>query len=145
MTPEQLRIIAVAIAATHPNEADALFKLADSLDTIEPQQVTGEYTMAATKRDAGMSQVDEATDDWWKVYADEFIHQYLVKHPSLFVDDLWATGLIPPKSPRALGPRIAKAARNEWIRSTGTFRKSVNSNLSVKPVWVSLIYEEELV
>jgi len=112
---------------------------------------------AITNRDTGMTRADEAAHVSWKYAVDKFAEDYLRRHPTLFVDDLWDTDGFPQPAPdraRALGPRIVSWAKRGWIRRakpqdirTGrilaTSRPSVRSNLSHKPVWVSLIYQEE--
>ncbi len=103
--------------------------------------MTEQLTLAAAAaRDAGMAQVDQGTPEWWKTYADQFIEWYCRTHRTVFVDDLWDAGLQKPPSPRALGPRMQAASRAGWIRKSGEYRPSVRSNMTVKPVWDSLIY-----
>ena len=95
---------------------------------------------AERQRDAGMAQVDMATHESWKMDADIFIETYLRTHPQLFVDDLWAAGLVKPPSPRALGPRVLSAAKRGLMKRSGFYRPSVNSHMTEKPVWTSLVY-----
>ena len=89
-----------------------------------------------------MAAVDEATDEDWKDYANQFIYEYAQTHAEVFVDDLWAAGLRKPSSPRALGPRMMHASRQGWIMKTDRVRPSVASHLTGKPIWVSLIEEK---
>ncbi len=98
---------------------------------------------ARAKRDAALEKVDAAATDEWKAHADELIEHYARTHAELFPPDLWGSGLRPPPSPRALGPRILAASRAGWIRKSGRSRPSPSSNHSDKPVWDSLIYDPE--
>lgn len=97
---------------------------------------------ATAARDEAMQAVDETTSETWKVYADEFIHNYSKHHLYVHVDDLWEAGLEKPPSPRALGPRMLAASRAGWIRKTDRVRPSVRSHMTGKPVWISQVYDE---
>lgn len=102
------------------------------------------FDEAREERNIGMKRVDDATAEKWKQYADDFILDYAKKHPIVFVDDLWDAGLTEPSSPRALGPRMKAAAVAGWITKTDRVRPSVRSHLTGKPIWVSNVYEEDI-
>ena len=93
------------------------------------------YDQALHQREEGMAKAEFSVGENWCNTAYEFIVNYCKQNSELFCDDLWAAGLSKPKSMRALGPVIKKAARAGIISPTGMWRKSIYSNLSVKPVW----------
>ena len=102
------------------------------------------FDQALEERDKGMKRVNDATAEAWKRYADDFILAYAKKHRIVFVDDLWDAGLTEPLSPRALGPRMKAAAVAGWITKTDRVRPSVRSHLTGKPIWVSNVYEDDI-
>lgn len=105
---------------------------------------TDDQIRSATEaQHAGMARTDEAAGEEWREYADDFIYAYLVTHKYLFVDELWDAGLQGPEgaSDRALGPRFRHAADAGWMVKTGEARKSVRSNMQLKPVWRSRVFE----
>jgi hypothetical protein len=145
-----------------PAELEATFEESlPVLAPVVPPEVAHEdawsdkpMTDAYAERDAGMARVDEATHESWKTDADDFIEAYLVQHRTLFVDDLWTSGLAAPPSPRALGPRIRAAALAGKMRKATAedvrvgrveevTRPSVHSRGGHKPVWLSLIFDAD--
>jgi hypothetical protein len=95
---------------------------------------------AAARRADGMQRADAHASCDWKDEAYEALRAYLETHPTFFCDDLWSTGLSRPAESRALGPVIARAARERLMVRSGEHRASVASHLSPKPVWRSLVY-----
>lgn len=89
---------------------------------------------------AALTAVETHADPDWMDTAWAALVTYLETHRSLFVDDLWDTGLPEPRESRALGPLILRAARDGLMAKSGEFRKSVRSHMTEKPVWTSLIY-----
>jgi len=94
---------------------------------------------AADRRDTGIAAAVYAAGDW-VAYATEYVHAYLIDHHYLFVDDVWTHGLARPTSPRAFGQVMKTALRNGWMTKTSEARPSVNSNLSLRSVYRSTIY-----
>lgn len=94
---------------------------------------------------AGAAQAADTSGDEWVTYATGFVYTYLEQHDTLFVDDLWAAGLIEPVSPRALGAVLGRAARDGWMEPITTddgylaCRRSVRSHMTPKIVWRSLL------
>ena len=99
------------------------------------------FAKAQKDRDEGMAQAEAHSGEIWAAYCDDYIEKYAREHPTLFVDELWASGLMEPISPRALGPRILSASLRGIIERSGMTRPSVRSRMGHKPVWKSLIYE----
>ena len=98
---------------------------------------------ARARRDEGMRQVEENADDEWVETAYDTLVDYLRGHAEFFVDDFWeATDLEPPREARALGPVVLRASRRKLMRKSGRSRPSVRSNLSDKPIWESLIFQQ---
>lgn len=95
---------------------------------------------ARAKRDDGIRRADDNADEDWKEHAFLFLETYCREHETVFCDDLWAAGLEPPREGRALGAVMQRAARAGLMRRSGTYRKSVRSNMTPKPVWLSLVW-----
>jgi uracil-DNA glycosylase family 4 len=96
---------------------------------------------AQTRRDTAIAAVEANADDDWLADAYDELVVFLQRHPQFFVDDWWAeTKLAEPRESRALGPVVMKAARAGLMVKSGTFRKSIRSNMTEKPVWQSCIY-----
>jgi hypothetical protein len=95
---------------------------------------------AAARRADGMQRADAHASVDWKDEAFSALRAYLESHETFFCDDLWTTGLSRPAESRALGPVIARAAREGLMARSGEHRASVASHLSPKPVWRSLVY-----
>lgn len=98
-------------------------------------------------RDTGIETSRRRSGEAWHSYALYFVKNYLIKNPTLFVDDLWEEGLSRPPSPRALGSVMQEAAKLGWMRQMHVphgivCRPSARSNGTPKPVWESLIYRE---
>ena len=95
------------------------------------------------------------TGDQWQTDALHTVKQYLLTHPTMFVDDLW--DLLPElpegqESGRGLGRVIQSAAKYGWCSilpsdnpnaAPGdlTSRRSVSSNGAPKWVWRSELYK----
>jgi hypothetical protein len=96
---------------------------------------------AAARRADGMQRADAHASVDWKEAAFAELSAYLRTHSEFFCDAFWAeTRLSRPAESRALGPVIARAAREGLMVRTGEYRPSVASHLSPKPVWRSLVY-----
>lgn len=96
--------------------------------------------LAPARTAFALEAVEAAADPDWMDIAWAALVTYLETHRTMFVDDLWDTGLPEPRESRALGPLILRAARDGLMAKSGEFRKSVRSHLTEKPVWRSLIY-----
>jgi hypothetical protein len=99
---------------------------------------------ARAKRDEGVKQSSDHSGEEWKDEAISFVRSYLLEHPTLFVDELWDTGLSRPDSPRALGAVIQHARKEGWMAEQAVdgcilARPSKSSNMQLKRVWMSLI------
>jgi hypothetical protein len=95
---------------------------------------------AAARRADGMQRAEAHASLDWKEAAFAALSAYLAEHETFFCDDIWSCGLERPAESRALGPVIARAARERLMERSGEHRKSVASHLSEKPVWRSLVY-----
>lgn len=93
-------------------------------------------------REEAIERVARNNEQWIEHVALPFIRSYLTQHHTLFVDDLWKSGLERPAEPKALGAAIRKAAARGWMAQNGDFRRS-EGNANPKPVWASRIYGEE--
>lgn len=103
---------------------------------------------AQERRDLGMDRSIGRCGTVWKRYAIRFLEAYCRKHPTVFVDDLWATGLEKPESARGLGAVMTHAKRAGWIAirthdGCVLSLPSINSNQQLKPVWQSLIFGQQ--
>jgi len=92
------------------------------------------------KRDEALAQVDAAADAAWKEEAWAAMVAYLETHEEFFVDDLWEDGLSQPREARAIGPIILRAASQGLMKKTSKSRPSVRSNMSIKPIWRSMVF-----
>lgn len=108
---------------------------------------TGQPTRAAravasaVRRHDGLVAVEANADDDWSARALDTLERWLRTHETFFVDTFWdESGLELPKEARALGPVILKASRAGWMVKTDSYRPSIRSNLTVKPVWRSTLY-----
>ena len=122
--------------------------LFDKHDTAEHKQHL--ENLARHRRDEGIEKSATGAGDDWISYATKFVHDYLLKHQHMHVDDLWDSGLKAGPSDRGLGQVIKHAVKQEWIEkiiirtdaahADCVARPSVRSNMQLKPVWWSLIY-----
>lgn len=97
---------------------------------------------ATQRRDAAVAGVEANADDDWLADAYDALVAYLKVHQEFFSDDFWErTQLRRPRESRALGPVVMKAARDGLMEKSGLFRKSTASNMTEKPVWLSLIHQ----
>lgn len=95
---------------------------------------------AANKREIGITKSSEHSGEDWLEYAKDFMIGYCTENEYIFCDDIWKAGLEKPESPRAFGAVMRHALRNNWIIKTDQARPSVQSNLSLRMVYKSLIY-----
>lgn len=101
---------------------------------------------ARSARQDGIDQSICSCKKLWQEYAIAYVHQYLKRNQTMFVDDLWKDGLLQPDSPRGLGAVIQQAVREGWISEqihAGCVlaRPSVRSNMQLKRTWLSNIYQ----
>lgn len=102
------------------------------------------FEAAAQRRDQGIEQSSENSGEEWKLYAIEYVKQFLMSHQTLFVDDLWEDGLKQPSSPRALGAVMQFAVKEGWMveqKHDGCIlaKPSKASNMQLKRVWKSTL------
>lgn len=100
---------------------------------------------AARERDRALSHVEDGADPTWTATTWDLLVEYLRGHPEFFVDDFW-TWIEPlprPRESRALGPLVLRAARANYMVKSGHYRKSAASHMTEKPVWTSLIFDED--
>lgn len=93
----------------------------------------------------GISQVDAAANEPWKIAVLETIRQ-VARSNSLFVaDDVWdeLSTEQQTRDLRALGPVMLNAKRQGWIEKTDDYKlsKLATSHRHPRPVWRSLIFE----
>lgn len=100
-------------------------------------------SQAQAQRELGIARATLGADPEWLVAAWEFLVEYLHTHDEMFVDDLWAAGLPHTHEDRALGALFRRASRSGYMTKTGTYRPSARSNMTEKPVWRSLINQED--
>jgi hypothetical protein len=95
------------------------------------------------RRDLGMARAEAGAGETWLQTAEQFFYDYLRRNEIYFCDDIWAAGLplLDGRRPKALGPLTLRLAKRGWMQQTGEARKSATSNMSLKPVWRSLIFE----
>jgi hypothetical protein len=91
----------------------------------------------------GQKRAENAASDVWRNAARAWLQAYLLDHPTLFVDDIWALGCPEPKDRRAVGALIKSLASgpHPWIVKTGEYRPRTQGHGSPADVWKSLIYE----
>ncbi len=101
-----------------------------------------DWMRAKLARDEGMARAEKRAGEEWRKRAVASMHQWLLDHPTFFVDDWWAeSGIDEPASMRALGPVVRTALRAGWMEDSGESRPSVRSRLGRKPIWRSLIHQ----
>ncbi len=93
---------------------------------------------ATAGKDVGMAHAAEAASDWVAAAYDA-VATYAQHHEFFHADEFWTWGLDHglevPEQPKALGPVIARAARDGVLDRTNAAAPSVRSHLSLKPVW----------
>jgi len=106
-------------------------------------QVQQQLSTAEDERNEAMRRVERNTDPAWAETALGAVRETARTRVELTTDDVWAR-LYYPRERRALGPVMAKAVRQGWIRSTGEVRKSIRPETHANPkaVYESLIFEE---
>lgn len=95
---------------------------------------------------AGADQAEAHADPVWIAEADAAIARTARAHESFDADDVWEFGeLRRVVENRALGPRLAAAARAGLIVATGDYRRSrqVQCHGMPRRVWKSLVCEAE--
>ena len=101
---------------------------------------------ARRKADTGMTMAAEHADDVtprWTDVAEQFLTVYAVRNWLFMGEEVveaareW--GLVEPPDARAWGAVFKRAARAGVIVKDG-YGKARTSNLSMKPVWRSLVY-----
>ena len=97
---------------------------------------------AHTARDEGMLRAELGSDEEWREQAFAALTRYLRENETMHVDDLAPHLPAGSGDRRALGPVFVRAARAGLMSKTTTYRPSVASNLSPKPVWRSNICDE---
>jgi hypothetical protein len=100
-------------------------------------------TPAAVARAAGHRHAKRAVNaqtDAWRLEARLWLETYLERHPTLFVDDVWALGCPEPTERRAMGGLILALARAGAIRKTGQTRPRTQGRGAPGDVWASLLY-----
>jgi hypothetical protein len=95
---------------------------------------------ARTSRRSALSRVESHADREWLDRAFAALRGYLERNETFHCDDFWTLGIERPHESRALGAVITRAKRERLMERSGSYRQSVASNLSEKPVWRSLVY-----
>lgn len=104
------------------------------------------FAYAEERKRRGIALSAENAGDPWQIAALAFLRDFLMTRPEMFVDELWEAGLPRPRSPRALGAVIQRAAHLNWIsEQTDTAgnilaRPSNASNGQLKRVWRSNLF-----
>lgn len=107
------------------------------------ESVHRRWTDVAEETRGAIKRVDENADDEWKQTALEAVRRTCEQLPEFISDDIWDQGLDSTREDRALGPILMKAKKEGWCVKTDRLRPSVRSHLSGKPVWKSLLFQEE--
>ena len=110
------------------------------------QEARGEVGYAVDRGVAQQGRADEHAHPGWKYLADRAIRVTAEVLPQFTADDVWEVGGLPTTTEnRALGPRMAKAARDGLIEDAGRFVKSRQAQCNGMPrrVWLSRIYQED--
>ena len=100
---------------------------------------------ALRDRDLALERVEDAADPDWRGSALAALERTARALPEFISDDVWSNGLPSTREDRALGPVFLAAARAGWIEKTDRVRPSRRSHGSGKPIWRSLIIENERV
>ena len=98
------------------------------------------FDAAQLRQETGIGRAVAHSGPTWTEYATDYVRVYLTRHSELFCDDVWASGLTAPKSPRAFGAAMKAAIKNEWMVPTGRARRSHQSNNALRNVYRSRIY-----
>jgi len=93
-------------------------------------------------RDEGIEAAERHADADWKRDALAAVRAVAESHPTLMVDDVWASGLERPREGRAIAGVLRKAEGNGWIETTGMVRPSRQEHCHANPrrVYRSLLY-----
>jgi hypothetical protein len=84
---------------------------------------------------------DAAEHDGWLETALAAVTALARERATFTADDVWNTGLKPPREPRALGAVLTILRRDGVVEPTGEFRPTVRRSRHAAPirVWHSLI------
>lgn len=105
---------------------------------------THEPTALEVARKAGVlgqKRAQDAETLVWRNAATAWIEAYLLDHPTLFVDDVWALGCPEPVNRKAIGPLIKSLASRGFIVKSGEYRPRTQGHGSPADVWRSCIYQ----
>ena len=89
----------------------------------------------------GQTRAENAETLVWRNAAQAWIEAYLLDHPTLFVDDIWALGCPGPVNRKAVGPLVKSLAARGFIKKSGEYRPRTQGHGSPADVWKSLIYQ----
>jgi len=89
----------------------------------------------------GQKRAIDAESLVWRLEADAWLQEYLLEHPTLFVDDVWELGCPLPKNRKAIGPLVKSLASRGFIVKSGEYRPRTQGHGSPADVWKSLIYQ----
>ena len=103
---------------------------------------------ATEARDEAIERVDKNAPREWMEVAEKCVMDLALSRDTFTTDDVILElvakkhGL--PSEPRALGPVMKRARREQWIEPTATFRQSERASRHAAPirVWRSLISRE---
>jgi len=84
----------------------------------------------------------EGAEGEWQQEALNAIEHVAMEREYLTTDHIWATGLLPPREPRAMGAAMRMAAREKWIEPTKQWTESAKRTCHNRPkrVWRSRLY-----
>jgi hypothetical protein len=95
----------------------------------------GLFDRSRRNRDRSMAQVEAHTPDGWAAAARSVIIDLSNRLPGFTSDDIWATGLPKTREPRALGPVLARLAREGVIVPVG-YQQTRQASRNAAPVRV---------
>lgn len=94
-------------------------------------------------KERSMARVESNADPAWRRAAAQAIMKVAKERETFTADDVWATGLVRPPEPRALGPELASAERFGLIEATKDFKLTAQASRHRAPVrvWRSCVYK----
>lgn len=101
-----------------------------------------EQEPAKAARDEAVERAGEAADaEGWLDKALETIRSVALAKHEFTADDIWQSGLEPPRESRALGAAFTKVQREGLIEATTSFKSTTRTSRHAAPirVWRSLI------
>jgi len=110
-------------------------------------QLSLDAALADAQRTDALQRVDEHADPDWRDVADRCVRAVALRCETFttdeVIDELAKHPAITTHEPRALGPVMMRAARNNVIVATDRFIKStaVSRHRAPKQVWRSLVYK----